>query len=161
MARLCDAVPPADRTLDGSDISPLLLGTPPSPGPRPLFHYFGVQLQAVREGPWKLFVPVREYPTVRVPSLWFEHQAGLFERQHRLWPEPVLYNLTRDPGEQTDLAQAHPEVVAQLFEKARRFDRELRQDVTPVLRLPGPRPPAAGQIRQLGDDLGAWTELTR
>jgi arylsulfatase A-like enzyme len=161
LARLCGAVAPADRRLDGADISPRLQGKPSSPGPRPLFHYFGVQLQAVREGPWKLFVPIRESPRVRVPSLWFEHQAGLFERQHRLWPEPVLYELARDVGEQIDVAAAHPEVVARLLDKARRFDEELQEHIAPVLRLPGPPPPAVGQIRQPGDDLGAWTELTK
>ena len=160
-ARLCGAVPPDHRTLDGEDISPLLQGKPSSNRPRVLYHDFGVQLQAVREGPWKLFVPISEYPKVRVPSLWFEHQAGLFERQHRLWPEPVLYNLTRDPGEQTDTAKAHPEVVARLLEKARRFDQELSGQITPVLQLPGPRPPAPGQIRQPDEDLSAWAELMK
>jgi len=160
-ARLCGAVPPARRTLDGEDISPLLHGKPSSTGLRVLFHYFGVQLQAVREGPWKLFVPIREYPKVRVPSLWFEHQAGLFERQHRLWPEPVLYDLTGELAEQTDVAEAHPEVVARLLEKARGFDQEHQEQVTPVLRLSGPRPPAVGQIRRPGEDLSAWAELMK
>ncbi len=150
-------------TLDGEDITPRLYGKPLSadPEPRALLHYFGVQLQAVREGPWKLIVPVGEYPKTRVPSLWFEHQAGLFERQHRLWPKAALYNLAADPGEQADLADANPEVVARLLEKARGFDRAFQEQCAPVLYLPGPHPPAAGQIRQPGEDLGAWVELMK
>jgi arylsulfatase A len=163
--RLCGAPPPADVTLDGEDITPRLYGKSPSaePGsePRALFHYFGVQLQAVREGPWKLIVPVGEYPKVRVPSLWFEHQAGLFERQHRLWPRATLFDLADDPGEQADVAAAHPDVVARLLEKARGFDRAFQERCEPVLYLPGPRPPAAGQVRAPGEDLGAWVELMK
>ncbi len=45
---------------------------------------------------------------MRVPSLWFAHQPGLFESQHRLWFKAILYNLDEDLGEQTDVAAAHP-----------------------------------------------------
>ena len=161
LAGLAGAKIPAGHVVDGVDIGGLLRARPATLPPRMLYHYFGVQLQAVREGPWKLFVPIESLPTLRVPSLWFEHQPGLFERQHRLWPKPVLYNLSDDIGEAKDVAAEHPEVVARLLEAARMFDRGLQPQLKPVLSLPGPRPPAPGQVRVPADDLRAWVELAR
>jgi uncharacterized sulfatase len=161
MARLAGLPLPAGATLDGADVSPLLRGQPPAGPPRPLFHYFGVQLQAVREGPWKLLVPIGSLPVTRVPSLWYEHSPALFERQHRLWPQATLYDLSRDPGEKSNLASAHPAVVDRLLATARRFDDVFQPAIPPVTYLPGPRPPAPGQIRQPSDDVREWLELVR
>jgi arylsulfatase A len=45
---------PADRKIDGVDLWPVLVGNPAKP-PREIFHYFrGLDLEAVRSGPWKL-----------------------------------------------------------------------------------------------------------
>jgi len=159
--RLAGAEIPTGLKLDGVDISPLLKGQPSSTDPRMLFHYFGVQLQAVREGPWKLIVPVEQLPKQRVPSLWFEHQPGLFERQHRLWPKATLYDLAKDVGEKTDAATGHPEVVARLLDKACKFDEVFQGKIAPVLYLPGPRPPAPGQVRTPGEDFIAWHTLAK
>ena len=157
---LAGAKPPADVQLDGRDISALLKNPDATRNePRLLAHYFGVQLQAVREGDWKLIMPIAEPPKLRVESLWFAHQQGLFERQHRLWPQATLYNLTADPSEQKDVAAAHPEIVTRLLEKARAFDHALQSQIRPVLRLPGPPPPAPGQIRSPQDDVTAWRQL--
>lgn len=159
-AQLAQTPCPAGVTLDGIDSSGLLFGKPTPKEPRMLFHYFGVQLQAVREGPWKLFVPVTQPPTNRVPSLWFEHQPGLFERQHRLWPKPTLYNLSYDIGEKTDDAAGNSDAVAGLLKKAQAFDEEFQKQIPPVLYLPGPKPPAPGQVRTPSDDIGEWLKLT-
>lgn len=161
LARLGRAALPEGRPLDGIDLSAVLRGEPHSLGNRTLFHYFGVQLQALREGPWKLIVPVEALPQTRVSSLWFEHQPGLFERQHRLWPNAALYNLADDVGEKHDVAEAQPEVVARLLAKARAFDRQFQQEIPKVQYLPGPRSPAPGQIRQASDDVAPWLELAR
>src|SRR5207302_7066835 len=74
VANLAGANPPRDRVLDGKDLSELLIQGKPSPQPRVLFHYFGPQLQAVREGKWKIFVPIDHLPDLRLESLWFVHQ---------------------------------------------------------------------------------------
>jgi arylsulfatase A-like enzyme len=164
-ARLAGAKLPAGITLDGVDITAQLHGTPaPAPAtaaPRTLYHYFGVQLQAVREGPWKLIVPIDHLPATRVPSIWFDHQPAVYERQHRLWPQPALYDLASDIGEKTDVAATHPDIVARLLEKARAFDADFQKQIPPVAYLPGPRPPAPGQIRKPDDDLSAWLELAK
>ena len=161
LAKLAGATLPEGVTLDGVDISPLLKGQPdPGAAPRLLTHYFGGQLQAVREGRWKLFVPIAGLPEKRFPSLWFDHQEGLFERQHRLWPRPVLYDLHADPGETTDLAAHQPEIVRHLLNRARAFDTAFQPHIRPLHLLPGPEPPAPGQIRRADDDLSEWKKLT-
>lgn len=161
-AALVGATPPSGVKLDGVDISALLKGTgatkPPS---RLLTHYFGVQLQSVREGDWKLILPIAELPKLQVESLWFVHQPELFERQHRLWPSGSLFNLLDDPGEQNDLAAAHPEIVARLLRQAREFDAKYQTEIRPVLRLPGPQPPAPGQVRTDSDSIVEWQTLIK
>ena len=159
-AALAKASLPTSLTLDGQDASEVLFGNAATRKPRAVFDYFGVQLQAVREGPWKLLVPISEMPKTRVPSLWFEHQPGLFERQHRLWPKATLYNLADDIGETTDVAAAHPEIVAELLKKAREFDVNFQKNMSPVLYLPGPKQPAPGQVRTTADNIDEWLKLT-
>ena len=159
-AKLAGVPLPAGVTLDGRDASNTLFGSAHQETPPPLFDYFGVQLQAVREGPWKLIVPITEHPKTRVPSLWFEHQPGLFERQHRLWPKATLYNLDEDIGEQTDVAEVQPEVVANLLQKALAFDQQFQKEISPLFYLPGPKQPSPGQIRTASDNIDAWLKLT-
>ncbi len=157
-ASLAGAKLPPNRVLDGQNISDLLLKTNDRPPPRMLFHYFGYQLQAVCNGRWKLFVPVDHYPEPRPPSLWFEHQPQLFERQHRFWPKPTLYDLDQDLGEAKDLAAQHPEVVERLLRATREFDAKFQKEKRPMEFVPGPKPPVPGQIRQPNDDLSAWRD---
>ena len=146
---------PADRVLDGRDLGPLLLRGEPLP-PRPLFHYFGYQAQAVREGKWKLFVAAAERPSPRPPSLWWEHQPNLFERQHRLLAAPELYDLSSDIGEKQNVAAQHPEVVARLTREARAFDAALQRDRRPMQILAGTPPPAPGTVRTAETDLACY-----
>jgi arylsulfatase A len=160
-AKLAGAPLPTGITLDGRDASHTLFGSAAPDESLALFDYFGVQLQAVREGPWKLIVPITELPTTRVPSIWFEHQRGLFERQHRFWPNATLYNLDEDIGEQTDVAAEYPEIVASMLAKATAFDQKLQKETSPVQYLPGPKPPSPDQIRTLPDNIDAWLKLTR
>lgn len=152
---------PEGVALDGKDISPLLKN-PGEPAPERLIpHYFGVQLQAVREGRWKLIVPVSSPPAIRVESLWFSHQPAVFERQHRLWPEAALYDMEADPAEQKDVAGEHPETTARLLEKARAFDSTFQPAIRPLTRLPGPPPPVPGQVRTGDEDLSAAKALIK
>lgn len=160
-AALAGAPLPAAVKLDGQDISALLKAADDTrdPPPRLLTCYFGVQLQAVREGDWKLMVPITELPKARIESLWFMHQPGLFERQHRLWPKAALYNLRTDLGERRDVAAAHPDIVARLLRKARDIDAAFQPEIRPLRRLPGPKQPAPGQVRSENDGIGQWQKL--
>src|SRR5439155_2626876 len=138
---------PAGRILDGQDLSRFLIQAEPLPS-RMLFHYFGPQLQAVREGKWKLFLPIDHLPEKSLPSLWFTHQPDLFARQHRLWPKPTLYDLSADLGESTELAAQHPTVVARLLQRAGDFDVTFQTAIRALETAFGPAPPAPGEIRQ-------------
>lgn len=149
-AALAGVALPADRVFDGRDIGDVLAGSAPAGAARTLYHYFGYQPQAVREGSWKLLLAGGRRPEPRPFSLWFEHQPGLFERQHRLLAAPELYDLARDPGEQRNLAGDLPEVVARLTGLAREFDAALQQERRPMEFVPGTPPPAPGSIRPPG-----------
>ncbi len=146
---LAGQAPPENVTIDGKDLMPLLSGET-GDGPNDLFcYYFGNQLQAVRSGPWKLFLQIDEFPKKRTQSLWYDldESGKLFERHHRLWPKPELYNLEKDIGETKDVAKDHPDIVARLTQEAAAFDAALQKDKTPQTYVDGPAPPKAGEIR--------------
>ena len=88
---------PADRVIDGMDLRPVLMGT--GPGPRNhLIYYDGERVFAVRKGPYKAhFRTLEEY--------------GEPETEH---DPPVLYHLGRDPSEQFDIAEQHPEIIEEI-----------------------------------------------
>jgi len=101
-AKLAGAKLPGDLTLDGQDISPALLGTGPSPRDA-MFFYRGVQLYAVRKGPFKAHFITR-------PAY------GQGKAEHH--DPPVLYHLGHDPSERFDVAEKYPDVVAEICKLA-------------------------------------------
>ena len=93
---------PAEPVIDGRDIGPLLLGKT-TESPREAHYYFsGYNLQAVRQGPWKLAI---------APQAEALGQGVSTEASGK---EPRLYHLDREIGERTNLAAQHPEVVERL-----------------------------------------------
>jgi arylsulfatase A len=112
VAALAKAPLPADRVLDGYDLSPVLRGQGRSPR-RTYFYYRNAVLQAVRSGPYKLH--------------FFTRPDGNHERPQPVDP-PWLFDLDRDPGELYDVAAEHPDVVADL----RRLADEHRRTVVLV-----------------------------
>jgi arylsulfatase A len=90
-------------TIDGKDISPILLGKTKESPHEAWFYYQGTTLQAVRSGSWKLAITPQSIG------------MGMKERPDDLMSkEPRLYNLDEEIGEITNLADKHPEVVARL-----------------------------------------------
>ncbi len=101
LAHLAGANPPADRRIDGKNIWPILSGKAgPMAGHQAFYYYQMDQLQAVRSGPWKMFVAMKA--------------------KKRNWgkPEPAqplkLFHLKTDIHEDHNVAAKHPKVVAQL-----------------------------------------------
>lgn len=93
---------PADPVIDGRDITPLLLGKS-QVSPREAHYYFNqFELQAVRQGPWKLAL---------VPQIETMGRSALPDTKGS---SPRLYNLNEDIGETRDLASSHPETVTRL-----------------------------------------------
>lgn len=120
-ARIAGGREPQDRIIDGRDILPLIVGEPNAKSPHEAFFYYQLdQLQAVRSGPWKLFVPLesfQQHPHFR---------AGKSS-------EPLLFNLAKDIGSTNNVASEHPEIVARLnafADKARKDLGDLNQSGT-------------------------------
>ena len=93
---------PAEPVIDGRDISALLSGQSKQ-SPREAHYYFAsYNLQAVRQGPWKLAVMAQgEMKGKELP----DDVKG---------NTPRLYNLDTDIGERADVADQHPEIVQRL-----------------------------------------------
>ena len=113
--KLAGGSPPDDRTLDGGDIWPILAAEPDAQSPYDVFYYYrGLNLQAVRSGPWKLHLAKGE-----------------------------LYNLETDVGETTDVASDHPDEVRRLRRLADRMKDDLGlQGIGPGCRPLGKVPDA-------------------
>ena len=103
-ARLAGTTEPQDRIIDGYDIRPILFGEEGARSPYAAFFYYQVrQLQAVRAGKWKLYLPV-------------EPHTGWQRYQGQPNPEkPLLYDLSEDVAESNNLAERYPTVVEQLM----------------------------------------------
>jgi hypothetical protein len=107
---------PAEPAIDGRDLSPLLLGKT-AQSPREAHYYFsGYQLQAVRQGPWKLAIAAQKDTMGRGA----DPDAG--------GSAPRLYNLDEEIGERTDVADQHPDVVARLRGLADKMNAEIGGD---------------------------------
>ncbi|WP_375582841.1 sulfatase [Cyclobacterium xiamenense] len=103
---------PDDRVYDGYDLSPLLRGTGKS-GRETVFYYRGQKIYAVRKGDYKAhFITQLEYgnPTahpVTQPPIPLENSPTVLET-------PLLYNVAVDPGERLNIADDHPEIIAEI-----------------------------------------------
>lgn len=103
-AILAGADVPSDRVIDGHDLRPLLFAEKGANSPYEVFYYYQRdQLQAVRSGPWKLFLPLEE--ALRHPH---------YPRAHTGPTEALLFNVAEDVGCANNVVQAFPEVVARL-----------------------------------------------
>jgi arylsulfatase A-like enzyme len=88
--------------IDGKDIWPLLAGAPGARSPHPAFYYYTQdQLQAVRAGPWKLYLPLAQR----------RNRSGKMEN---VSDAARLYDVVDDPGETKNLVAANDEVVGRL-----------------------------------------------
>ena len=117
---LADGKIKQDVKIDGLDVSDWLLGKAEQ-SPRDTWHYFrGTQLQAVRQGPWKLALTGQSLG------------MGIRQRDADLAKGGRLYNLEQEIGEQTDLATQHPEIVAKLSKIGEAISTELAANKRPA-----------------------------
>jgi len=109
----------SDNKIDGLDISSLFMGNFDSEPRESILFYLGKNnLNAVRKGNWKLVLPhtYRSYNTE--PGN--DGHGG--KRIQTVVEKPELYNMMRDPGEQYNVIEYHPEKVSEIMtvvEKAR------------------------------------------
>lgn len=101
-----------DRPVDGHNIWPLLSGQSQARSPYEAFYYYYMdQLQAVRSGPWKLYLAL---PAQRANLQGATRRAAA-----------RLYQLDSDPAEKNNLVARHPDIVARLARLAARARDEL------------------------------------
>lgn len=114
VSELAGAPMPTDRVYDGTSLVPLLSNQPIArAADAPFYYYSGDNLQCVRKGDWKLHVPRTEY---QLP--WWD----------QIKPPPSdyqLYDLSIDPDESDNVADANPAIVAELTALAASIREEL------------------------------------
>ncbi len=110
IAAVTGAQVPQDRTTDGVDMSPLMFASGPAESPRSEFFYYdGNNLEAVRDGKWKLHVRKKEEPV------------------------DELYDLENDPGETMNVFEGQPDVVARLAGLIAACQQDLGDQVNGIL----------------------------
>ncbi len=115
-AKLARTSPPDDRIIDGQDIAPLLRGDEGARSPHEAFYYYHLgQLQALRSGRWKLYLPVTADGELQ------------------------LYDLREDLGETKNLAAENPAIVKKLQTLAEAARDDVGDD-----EQPGKNPRPAG-----------------
>ena len=124
-ASLADARIPANVTIDGVDISKLLLGQTTTSSRKAQFYYLEWQLQAVRVGPWKL--------ALQPQGLSMQVMEGGVKTVGLR-----LYNLDDDIGETQDVAAQHLDLVKRLQTLAEQQRKAFCNDSSTG---PGVRPP--------------------
>jgi arylsulfatase A-like enzyme len=115
LIRLGGAKVPADRPVDGQDLAPVLLENKPGREAE-LYYYFGDELWAVRQGPWKIHFKTTNPSTVRVWGAWevVTHNP------------PLLFHVEHDTREQHNAASAHPELVQRLSQLAQTHRQQMK-----------------------------------
>jgi len=116
---LAGAKPSPDRPLDGVDLSPVLFGGKGLPE-RPFFWASlgnnGSRAEAMRDGSWKLVVNHRKA------------KPGSFDNE-----KVELYQLDKDPREETDLATQQSKKAATLLKKLKTWYADTQETATPQI----------------------------
>ena len=104
---------------------PLLENTANAQAPHEaLYFYWGTELHAVRSGRWKLHLP---HPYQSLERAGHGGAPGTFVRREL---ELSLFDLEADPGESTNVADRHPEVVTKLMAFVERAREDLGDSLT-------------------------------
>jgi arylsulfatase len=139
-AGICRATLPVNK-IDGVDITGLFMNKPHA-NPREcfLYYYNKNSLEAVRKNNWKLVFPhpSRSYAGVQpgkdgFPGDYSKLQTGL-----------ELYDLSRDPGEQYNVAAYNPDVIIELQKLADEARKDLGDDLN---NMPGENRRKPGSIK--------------
>jgi arylsulfatase A-like enzyme len=106
---------PDDRIIDGVDQTALLLGNSEAGGRDNFYYFCQNELHGVRKGKWKLILPDRK-----------RFYGYVKDKGSR---DIELYDLAADIGEKENVADQHPEIVADLRRLAEAFQPP--RDVAP------------------------------
>ena len=114
--------------IDGRSIWPVLTGeTTVSPHEAYAFYYHENELQAVRSGKWKLYLP-HVYRTMHDQEEGADGIPGLYDNGAEIGL--ALYDLDTDIGESNNVVDEFPDVVARLSAIADGYRNELGDSLT-------------------------------
>lgn len=122
--------------IDGQDISAIIKGK--SNNHSPVFSMKGTTIRTIRDGKWKLFVSKPEYykeidlnnwkdergpdgSTIIAPFAQATPANYPGVKPEKMEGEMLLFDLTKDPAETTDLSDQYPEVKKDLMRKYNEF----------------------------------------
>lgn len=141
--KVAGIAPPPDRKLDGADLMPLLASQAKSPH-EVIFGQRGERLATVRDERWKLHLLAANDRREAATSTerWVDPRAPdgvtLLAPYEQCQPADypgvrggdapkamALFDLSADPGEQHNVADAHPDVVRRLKDSSDQMSREM------------------------------------
>ncbi|XP_008249453.1 arylsulfatase L isoform X3 [Oryctolagus cuniculus] len=150
VVKLAGGALPQDRVIDGRDLMPLLLGAEPHGGHEFLMHYCETHVHAVRwhqrerGTTWKVHFTTPEFETPGAGACYGRAVCDCTGSQVKEHEPPLLFELSRDPGEGRPLTPhsepTYPEVLARV-----------REALAVHVRSLGPAPPG-----QLDWPCNAW-----
>ena len=120
---ICGGDLPSDRIIDGHDMIDMWFGQTDGESPYDktgFFYYYMHQLQAVRSGKWKLYLPLERK---------LDNLTGNLELCSS--SEAFLSNVREDPSENTDFSADYPDVVDRLMELAELAREDLGDSARP------------------------------
>ena len=128
-AKLAGAEIPADRTIDGKDISGVLTGQQKSPH-EAFFYHRANTLEAVRSGKWKLRLAKAKKG---------EKETTAGAKNSNAMIAKALFDLDADIGEKNNVIADHPEVAERLLNLAKTFHQELSENIRPAAFVKNPQ----------------------
>jgi arylsulfatase A-like enzyme len=122
IAEMIGAKLPGHR-IDGKNILPLMLSDDAKSPHKAYYFYNGNQLQAVRQGKWKLHFPHGYRTMAGKPG----GTGGIPTNYSQAKIELSLFDLHQDIGESKDLKAEFPDIVTRLSELGKKFDEKLKK----------------------------------
>ena len=122
IAEMIGAKLPGHR-IDGKNILPLMLSDNAKSPHKAYYFYNGNQLQAVRQGKWKLHFPHGYRTMAGKPG----GTGGIPTNYSQAKIELSLFDLHQDIGESKDLKAEFPDIVTRLSELGKKFDEKLKK----------------------------------
>ena len=115
IVKIAGAEIPKDRTIDGREAVSFLLGEEEASPREEYLYYAGCLLTGIRVNQWKLELPRHVFPS----------GTGWWGRMLEEIDTVQLFNLDEDVAEEVNLADKHPDVVANLMKRIEAARKEL------------------------------------
>ena len=117
--------------IDGKNILPLMIRDDAKSPQKAYFFYYGNQLQAVRQGKWKLHFPHGYRTMAGKPG----GTGGIPTRYSQAKIDLALFDLEQDIGETKNLISEFPEIAQSLSDLGKSFEQKLKKTKRPVGKL--------------------------